>query len=216
VNYSPRKPTPIFRIWLKKWRFLWAWLLEICGTRLLLGHKLWVVELPSLATQAQWQLICLFHSTFLFKQRSTFSFNHGLSRHFKRYQSVALYFRSTRFGDPRRWVHHKECLRINLWFDHRTLMVNIIVGGRITWKTTFKLMIMSYGWSQKMVHSFLKRQQKMGRLFPRNHKNSMLMILKWWTRIRRPKSFCILALVLMRTLALLSASQPKRYRMPSK
>jgi len=55
-------------------------------------------------------------------------------------------------------------------------MVNTIVGGRIEWKITFKLMIMSYECSSRMIHSFPKRQQKIGRLFPRNLKNSMLKI----------------------------------------
>ena len=113
--------------------------------------------------------------------------------------------------DRRRWVHRKESLRVNPWLDHHTLMVNIIVGGRTTWKTTFKLMIMSYGWLSKMVHSFPKRQSKMGAWFPRSQKNSILRTSRRWNRIQRPKCFCILALVLMSILVFLSASQPKIY-----
>ena len=86
VNYSTRKPAPIFRIWLKKWRFLWAWLLEICGTQLFLRHKL-SCGLMCLAAQALTNPHCLFHSTFLFNQLSILSFNHGFSKHFKCFMS---------------------------------------------------------------------------------------------------------------------------------
>jgi len=42
-----------------------------------------VGELPSPMAQGQEQLICLFHSTLLFKQLSTFSFDYRLSRNFQ-------------------------------------------------------------------------------------------------------------------------------------
>jgi len=40
MNYSPSKTSPIFTAWVKKWRKIWAWLLEICGAQLFLQLKL--------------------------------------------------------------------------------------------------------------------------------------------------------------------------------
>jgi len=64
-----------------KWRKLWAWLLEICGTHLSLQLKLLVGELPSLAAQAHKNLI-LFYPTYilLFKKLFYLNIAHGFSR----------------------------------------------------------------------------------------------------------------------------------------
>jgi len=40
VNYLPSKISLIFMVWLKKWKKVWAWLLEIRGTQLSLRLKL--------------------------------------------------------------------------------------------------------------------------------------------------------------------------------
>ena len=72
----------------------------------------------------------------------------------KWYQSIVLIFRLTPWEILKRWMHHKEFWRVNLWLDHHTLMDNTTIGGRIAWRTTSMLMTMSYGWSlRRTLHS---------------------------------------------------------------
>jgi len=61
-----------------------------------------------------------------------------------------------------------------------------------------------------------KRNRKNGSLVPKKPEEFNADDFKMMEKNKRPKSSCILALVLMSALAFLSANQPKKFGMPSK
>jgi len=90
-------------MWLKKWRKTWAWLLETCVTHLSLRLKLLVGEPPTLAAQAQGKLTGLFHSFFLFKKLSIFSFIIGFFTAFQVfYEQYFQREKTTKVGEKNR------------------------------------------------------------------------------------------------------------------
>jgi len=79
VCFIPQITTSsIFRIWLKKWRFLWVLLLQIRGAYFSLRLKVLVGKSPSLAAQAQ--AISRVYFTY-FSYLRNFSYSDWFSQH---------------------------------------------------------------------------------------------------------------------------------------